>query len=129
MSGFPVSFLPELDHEVVVYHNPRCSKSRGVLAYLEEVAPDRKVEVIRYLDTPPTADQLKELIAAMGIPVIEAVRTKEPDFKELGLSKYSSDEELIEAMVAHPRLIERPIVVTDKGVRIARPTDAVEEIL
>lgn len=124
-----ISFLSLDPTHAVVYHNSRCSKSRAALAYLADNAPGREVEVIAYLDTPPTKDQLRELIDAMGIPVIAAVRTKEKEFKELGLTKESSDSELLDAMVSHPRLIERPIVVTEKGVRIARPTEAIEEIL
>ncbi|MET3861354.1 arsenate reductase [Dietzia sp. 2505] len=109
-----------------IYHNPRCSKSRQALDLLRE----RGVEptVVRYLDTPPTVEQLRTLIADAGLTVRQAVRVKEAEFTELGLLE-ASDEELLEAMVAHPRLIERPFVVTDKGTRLARPTSVVEEIL
>ncbi|USX44796.1 arsenate reductase (glutaredoxin) [Dietzia kunjamensis] len=109
-----------------IYHNPRCSKSRQALELLRE----RGVEptVIKYLDTPPDVEQLRTLISDAGLTVREAVRVKEAEFTELGLID-ASDDDLLAAMVAHPRLIERPFVVTDKGTRLARPTSAVEEIL
>ena len=108
-----------------IYHNPRCSKSRQAL----ELLRDRGVEptVVRYLDTPPTVDELRTLITDAGLTVRQAVRVKESEFTELGLLE-ASDEALL-AMVAHPRLIERPFVVTGKGTRLARPTSAVEDIL
>ncbi|MCT1515184.1 arsenate reductase (glutaredoxin) [Dietzia cercidiphylli] len=109
-----------------IYHNPRCSKSRQALDLLR----GRGVEptVVKYLDTPPTVPELRTLISDAGLTVRQAVRVKEAEFTELGLLE-ASDEELLEAMVAHPRLIERPFVVTGKGTRLARPTSAVEEIL
>lgn len=110
-----------------IYHNPRCSKSRQALEYLRE----RKVEpeIIKYLDTPPDIEKLTELLAAAGLSPHEAIRVREAEYKELGLSPNTPDDELLAAMVEHPRLIERPIVVTDKGVRIARPTELIDEIL
>ena len=84
--------------------------------------------MVKYLDTPPTVAELRTLISDAGLTVRQAVRVKEAEFTELGLLE-ASDEELLEAMVAHPRLIERPFVVTGKGTRLARPTSAVEEIL
>lgn len=113
--------------EAKIYHNARCSKSRQTLAVLREAGIEP--EIIKYLDTPPTKDELRSLIEAAGMNIIDAMRTKEAEFKELGLSKDSSDEELLDAMVSHPLLIERPFVVTDKGVRMARPTEAIKEIL
>lgn len=113
--------------EAKIYHNPRCSKSRQALSALREAGIEPKI--IKYLDTPPSKDELRSLIDAAGLNVIDAVRTKEAEFKELGLTTDSSDDELLDAMVTHPRLIERPFVVTDKGVRMARPTEAIEEIL
>lgn len=109
-----------------IYHNPRCSKSRQAL----ELLRDRGVEptVVSYLDTPPTVDELRTLISDAGLTVRQAVRVKEAEFTELGLLE-ASDEALLEAMVVHPRLIERPFVVTGKGTRLARPTSVVEEIL
>lgn len=112
--------------DATIYHNPQCSKSRQALALLRE----RGVEptVIKYLEAPPTVDELRALIADAGLTVRQAVRTKEAEYTELALAE-ASDDALLEAMVAHPRLIERPFVVTGKGTRMARPTGAVEEIL
>lgn len=114
---------------ITVYHNQRCSKSRAALAFLEEHAPGRDVKVVKYLETPPTKEELKELLHKAGVTPFDALRRGEKEFKELGLSPEMSDEEILDAMVEHPRLIERPIVATDKGVRIARPTELIEEIL
>ena len=112
--------------DATIDHNPRCSKSRQALELLRE----RGVEptIIKYLDTPPTVEELRTLITDAGLTVRQAVRVKEAEFTELGLLE-ASDDELLAAMVDHPRLIQRPIVVTDKGVRIARPTEAIDEIL
>lgn len=112
--------------DATIYHNPRCSKSRQAL----ELLRDRGVEptIIKYLDTPPTAEELRTLIADAGLTVRQAVRVKEDEFTELGLLE-ASDDELLAAMADHPRLIERPFVVTSKGTRLGRPTTAVEEIL
>ncbi|WP_027004349.1 arsenate reductase (glutaredoxin) [Corynebacterium halotolerans] len=110
-----------------IYHNPRCSTSRRTLDRLR--AAGVEPEIVKYLDTPPDAEQLRRLITAAGLSVHDAVRTKEPEYRELGLSPDIPDEELLAAMVAHPRLIQRPFVVTDKGVRMARPIEAVDEIL
>lgn len=112
--------------DATIYHNPRCSKSRQALELLRE----RGVEptIIKYLDTPPSVEELRTLIADAGLTPRQAVRVKEPEFTELGLLGVA-DDELLAAMVEHPRLIERPFVVTAKGTRLARPTAAVEEIL
>lgn len=119
---------PEVN-SVTIYHNPRCSKSREALALLEHKLPNVDVNVIKYLDSPPNQDELARLLRIAGLRPIDAIRTKEPEFKELGLSKDSSDQELLTAMAAHPKLIERPLVVTDKGVCLARPAELIEEIL
>lgn len=110
-----------------IYHNPQCSTSRNALAIMRERGEEP--EVIKYLDTPPSKDTLAELIDTAGLTVHEAIRTREQQYKDLGLSKDTPDDELLEAMVNHPRLIQRPIVVTDKGVRIPRPMDLLNEIL
>lgn len=113
--------------EATIYHNPRCSTSRRGKAYLEEhgITPT----VIRYLDQTPSTAELKELYDRAGLAVHDGIRTKEPVYRELGLSPDTPEEELLTAMVEHPKLIERPIVVTENGVRIARPTEAIDEIL
>ncbi|MDO5668664.1 MAG: arsenate reductase (glutaredoxin) [Corynebacterium sp.] len=112
---------------VTIYHNPRCSKSRQALAYLRE--RDLEPEIIRYLDDTPDVDKLKELIDAAGVTAHDAIRTREAEYAELGLSPETPEAELLAAMAQHPRLIERPFVVTDRGVRIARPTEAIDDII
>lgn len=113
---------------VTIYHNPRCSNSRGALALIE--AAGIQPVVIDYLGTPPSTDELKRLITEMGIRVRELIREKEAIYTELGLDKPTlSDDELIAAMVANPILINRPIVVTSKGVRLCRPPEIVNQIL
>lgn len=109
-----------------IYHNPRCNTSRTVLKAIEEtgVVP----RVIRYLDSPPTEDELLALLADAGLEPRQAIRTRESIYKELGLAGADADT-LIAAMVQHPILIERPIVVTDKGTVLARPADKVQTVL
>lgn len=111
-----------------IYHNPRCSKSRATLQLLEEhaVAP----QVIRYLDTPPDADTLRELLARLGIGARELMRTGEAAYRDNGLDDPALDEEaLIAAMVEFPILIERPIVVMGDRAIIGRPPERVLELL
>ncbi|WP_111496683.1 arsenate reductase (glutaredoxin) [Marinobacter bohaiensis] len=111
-----------------IFHNPRCSKSRQTLALLEEkgIQP----EVIRYLETPPTADELRDILSQLGLAARELLRKGESVYKELGLSDASlSDEQIIEAMVSHPKLIERPIVIHNGKAALGRPPEAVLDIL
>lgn len=110
----------------VIYHNPKCSTSRKTLDLLRENGIEP--EIVQYLKTPPTRDEIAALIKAAGIDVRTAVRKRESLYGELGLAD-ASDEELLDAMAEHPILIERPFVVTDKGTRLARPIDSVREIL
>jgi len=113
---------------VTIYHNPRCSKSRQTLALLQEHGIEPTI--IEYLKTPPDAETLRRLLDALGLSPRELMRRKEKEYKELGLDDPSlSDDDLIQAMVEHPRLIERPIVVTDKGVAIGRPPENVLKVL
>lgn len=109
-----------------IYHNPRCSKSRQTLALLEEngVQPDIRL----YLQDSPSIDELKELIEQLGLSPIEMMRTKEALFKELNLSKESSNDELIQAMHNNPSLIERPIVIHNGKAKIGRPPEQVLEL-
>ena len=109
-----------------IYHNPRCSTSRKTLDLLRENGIEP--EIVQYLKTPPTRAQIAAMIDAAGIDVRTAVRKREALYTELGLAD-ASDDELLDAMAQHPILIERPFVVTDKGTRLARPIDAVREIL
>ncbi|MGZ3181725.1 MAG: arsenate reductase (glutaredoxin) [Telluria sp.] len=109
-----------------IYHNPRCSNSRGTLELIRSVGIEP--QVVDYLEHPPTVDQLRSLIERAGLTVREAVRTKEPVYAELALDT-ATDEQLLAAMVAHPILINRPFVATEKGVRLCRPPGLVREIL
>lgn len=109
-----------------IYHNPKCSTSRKTLDLLRE--NDIEPEIVLYLKTPPTRAELVTMITDAGIGVRAAVRKRESLYGELGLAD-ASDDELLDAMVEHPILIERPFVVTDKGTRLARPIDKVHEIL
>ena len=110
----------------VIYHNPRCSTSRKTL----ELLRDNGIEptVVQYLKTPPSRAELARLIADAGIDVRTAVRKRESLYGELNLAD-AGDDELLDAMATNPILIERPFVVTSKGTRLARPIDAVREIL
>ncbi|CAH8203994.1 arsenate reductase (glutaredoxin) [Vibrio aestuarianus] len=114
---------------VVIYHNPKCSKSRETLTLLE--ARNVEPEIVKYLDETLTVEQLKILYAQLGIEQVRAMmRTKEALYKELDLGNPSlSDEQLFEAMVANPKLIERPIVVANGKARHGRPPEQVLEIL
>jgi arsenate reductase len=110
----------------VIYHNPRCSTSRKTLDLLRDNGIE--AEVVQYLKTPPSRAELLKMIKDAGIDVRTAVRKRESLYDDLGLAD-ASDDELLDAMAEHPILIERPFVVTPKGTRLARPIDAVREIL
>jgi arsenate reductase (glutaredoxin) len=113
---------------ITIYHNPACGTSRNVLALIRNSGEEP--EVIEYLKTPPSRERLVALIAAMGIPVRDLLRRKGTPYDELGLDdpKFSGDE-LIGLMLAHPILINRPIVETPLGTRLCRPSEIVLEIL
>jgi arsenate reductase len=113
---------------ITIYHNPACGTSRNTLAMIR--ASGEEPEVIEYLRTPPTRTRLQEMIVAAGLTVREAIRQKDTPYFELGLDDDSlSDAALLDAMEAHPILINRPFVVTPLGVRLARPSEVVLEIL
>ena len=113
---------------VTIYHNPRCSKSRQTLALIEEKGADP--EVVEYLKTPPSAAELKAILDKLGLAPRELMRRKEAPYAELNLDDPSlSDEQLIQAMVENPILIERPIVVAGGKARLGRPPEQVLEIL
>jgi arsenate reductase len=114
--------------KATIYHNPLCGTSRKTLDILTESGAD--VRVREYLKAPPTRDELVRLYRRAGISPREGLRVKEPLAEELGLNRPAvTDDEVLDAMVAHPILINRPIVETEKGVRLCRPQDAVREIL
>ena len=113
---------------VTIYHNPACGTSRNTLAMIRQSGVEPTV--IEYLKTPPSRETLKQLIAAMAISVRALLREKGTPYKELGLADPKwSDEELIDFMLDHPILINRPIVVTPKGVRLCRPSELVLDLL
>jgi arsenate reductase len=112
----------------VIYHNPKCGTSRNTLAMIR--ATGEEPEVIEYLKTPPTREKLIELTKAMGISVRALLREKGTPYAELGLGDAKwTDDELLDFIMAHPILINRPIVVTSKGARLCRPSEVVLEIL
>lgn len=112
----------------LIYHNPDCGTSRNTLAMME--ASGEAPEIIEYLQTPPGRARLIELIALMGIGARELLRRKGTPYEELNLDAPAlTDEQLIDAMTAHPILINRPIVVTDKGARLCRPSERVLDLL
>lgn len=112
--------------KAVIYHNPKCSTSRQTLNLLQ----DNGIEptIVQYLKTPPTRDELVRMVRDAGIDVRTAVRKRESLYAELNLAD-ATDDQLLDAMAENPILIERPFVVTAKGTRLARPIDAVREIL
>ena len=111
---------------ITIWHNPRCSKSRQTLGLIE--AKD-EVTVRRYLEDAPTLQELAEVQALLGAPVIDMMRPKEALFKELGLSKSDDEATLLAAMAENPKLIERPIVLANGKAALGRPPEAVLDIL
>ena len=113
---------------VKIFHNPKCGTSRNTLALIRNSGVEP--EVVLYLETPPTKEQLTKLIADMGIPVRDVLRQKGTPYEELDLGNAKwSDEELLDFMMAHPILINRPIVVTSMGTKLCRPSEVVLDIL
>ncbi len=114
--------------KATIFHNPQCGTSRKTLDILREEGAD--VRVIEYLKAPPSRDELQRLYERAGITPRDGLRAKEPLAEELGLTRPDvTDEEVLDAMAAHPILIDRPLVETDKGVVLARPQDKVRDIL
>lgn len=113
---------------ITIYHNPRCSKSRAALELLK--TDDREPEIIEYLVTPPSKETLESLLDMLGMEPRDLIRTHEKEYQEAGLGNPElSRADLIAAMIEHPRLIERPIVVTDGKAAIGRPPEKVLDIL
>ncbi len=108
-------------------HNPRCSKSREALKILEENGIN--AEIVKYLETPPTKEEIKELLKMLGINARDLMRTKEDIYKELKLKDVDDEEKLIKAMAEHPKLIERPIVIKDSKAVIGRPPSKIVDFL
>ncbi|KRG66023.1 arsenate reductase [Stenotrophomonas humi] len=114
--------------KATIWHNNRCSNSRGALTLLQEAGAD--IEIINYLDTPPSSAELRTLLGEMRLPARDLLRTKEAAYAELGLAmKLDNEAALIEAMAAHPTLINRPIVRTAKGTALCRPPETVHSLL
>jgi arsenate reductase len=114
--------------DVIIYHNPECATSRNVLGLIRNAGIEP--HVIEYLKCPPSRALLQSLIARMGISVRQLVRIKGTPYRDLGLDDPSvTDEQLLDAMMAHPILINRPIVVTPLGVKLCRPSEAVLDLL
>ncbi|MGN5109367.1 glutaredoxin-dependent arsenate reductase [Aeromonas hydrophila] len=116
------------DAQITIYHNPACGTSRNTLALIRNSGVEPTV--IHYLETPPSRDTLLALIAAMGMPVRDLLRQNVPPYEALGLAENKfSDDELVDAMLVHPILINRPIVVTPLGTKLCRPSELVLDIL
>jgi arsenate reductase len=113
--------------EVTIYHNPRCSKSRQALSLLE--SKGNKPIVVEYLKNPLTTEQLSQIINELNIKPIDLVRKNESIWKENYIGKELSDDELVEAMISNPKLIERPIVSSSKGTVVGRPPENVLSVL
>lgn len=112
--------------EVVIWHNPSCSKSRQALALLKERGYEPTVR--QYLKDPPSAEELRAVLKKLGVDPHALVRKKEELYSELRIGELEGDD-VVEALAQHPKLIERPVVITKKGARIGRPTEAIFEIL
>ena len=114
--------------EITIFHNPACGTSRNTLALIRHAGLEP--QVIEYLKTPPTKETLRQLVAAMRIPVRDLLREKGTPYAELGLGDaHWTDDQLLDAIVAHPILMNRPVVVTPLGTALCRPSEAVLELL
>lgn len=111
---------------ITIYHNPKCSNSRGALAMIREAG--HEPVIIEYLVTPPSRSVLAALVAKMGLAPRDLVRARESAYAELGLAS-ASDDALLDAMAAHPVLINRPIVVSDRAAKLCRPPELVKDLL
>lgn len=112
--------------DITIWHNPRCSKSRDALSYLEEKKLD--IKIIKYLDAKITKEDIKEILLMLGVGARTLMRTKEDIYKELNLENENDEEKLIQAMVDNPKLIERPVVIKDGSAVIARPLEKIDEL-
>jgi len=118
----------KMSEKAIIYHNPRCSKSRATLALLEE--RNESIEVIKYLETPPDKERLRHILDSLSLAPRELMRRNENEYAENALSDETlTDDQLIDAMIEHPKLIERPIVIKGGKVAIGRPPESVLDIL
>ncbi|HIC78796.1 MAG TPA: arsenate reductase (glutaredoxin) [Sulfurovum sp.] len=114
-------------NKTIIWHNPRCSKSRNALALLEEKGVE--VEVVKYLDTPPSRVELVVVLEMLGLSAKGLMRSKEAIYKELGIKDITDEDTLINLMIANPKLIERPIVIKDAKAAIGRPIENIIELI
>ena len=120
--------MPPVKPEVMIYHNPACTTSRKVLGMIREAGVEPRV--VEYLKTPPSRAELLDLLHRMGIGPRDLLRRRGTPYDELGLDDPArTDEELVDAILAHPILMERPVVVGPGGVRLCRPAERVQEVL
>ena len=120
--------MPMGKSEVVIWHNPRCSKSREALALIRAAGIEPRI--VEYLKTPPSRGEIKAVARELDMPFVELLRRREAPFAELDLGRDGiADDAVLDAIAAHPVLIERPIVITAKGVRIGRPPEKIREVL
>ena len=113
--------------EITIWHNPRCSKSREALKILEE--NNSEAEVVKYLESTPSKEEIKNILKMLGLSARELMRTKESIYKELNLKDENNEDTLIEAMVKHPKLIERPVIIKGDKAIIGRPTSIVADFI
>ena len=112
---------------VTIYHNPRCSKSRQTLALLEE--RDLELRIVPYLESPPSKNELSDIVKMLGVPAADIVRTSEDEYKDCGLTANSSENDILDAILTMPKLMQRPIVVCGHQARLGRPPESVLKIL
>jgi arsenate reductase len=114
---------------IIIYHNPRCRKSREALAYLQSKVPENNIKIVEYLKNPLSFNELKEVIQKTGLKPEDIIRKNEAEYKDLYKGKNLSDDEWIKAMIEHPKIMQRPIVVNGDKAVIARPAEKIDEIL
>ena len=113
---------------ITIYHNPNCGTSRNTLALIRGAGHEPRI--VEYLNTPPSRAELASMVTRMDVPVRQVARKKEPLYAELGLDKPGvTDDQILDAMAANPVLINRPIVESDKGIRLCRPSELVNDLL
>ena len=112
---------------VTIYHNPKCSKSRQTLALLEE--RDMELRIVPYLESPPSKSELADIVKMLGVTAADIVRTGEDEYQESGLTADSSENDVLEAIVSAPKLMQRPIVICGDQARVGRPPESALEIL